>query len=367
MYDNNEAYSKTIRDSHQKHVEDAKPPEGKFAIELREKQKALTGSLKKLIPYGFFYFAYDIKKNEIIKPDGIGGIQKWLGIDENSFTIDIYNDLFHPALKAMQGFYARGLVKALNSKYIDTNGVEKSIVLDIEKVHFNYTQAIKKGIDKDEYWFVKRTLIPYIYTNENRLLGWLNIFSIINDYENHPFIFQNSSLTNEEVLHIKNCSLGNISRKEQVDILSQMLSEVSDTVKDRTHTQSRKTIDKYIRESIDILNCYASLAKEKRLLVPGNIEDVLVISAQAVAERLRETLIANLKNPNLLVDIGCPYKEKYVTNHNAQILKAIDKKFSYDPELKQSVCFNKKQMHVFREITDFVHFLMVQSILPLND
>jgi hypothetical protein len=359
-------YSKLLRESHQLNIKGAEVADGRFKIELESKQKRLTESLDRLVAYGLFYFAYDIKSDRIIKS---GGIQEWLGISEPDFNLVVYNNLFHPALKATQGFYAKGLVRALNTPYIDKNGDKRSIALDIEKTYFSYTQAIKKGIDKNGYMFVKRTLVPFIYTDENRLLGWLNIFNIINEYENHPFIFQKSSFDEDEevLLHIKNASLENITKDQQIQVLTQMLSDILETTKDRENEKSKKTIENYIHECVQLLNCYALLAKEKEQLPSGNNKDEFIINAQIVAEKLKKLLLSNIKDPYLFKTIGNDFNEKYVNNHNVQILKAVDKKFSYDITQKQNISFNKKQLHVFREVTDFVRFLMEQSILPLND
>jgi hypothetical protein len=320
-------YSKIIRESHQKNVKGATAPSGRFKVELEEKQARLTEALDTLIPYGTFYFAYDIISDEITN---IGGIDRWLGIDNDDFNLILYNNLFHPALKATQGFYAKGLVKALNTSYKDKNGNEKRIELDIEETYFHYNQAIRKGIDRNDFWFVKRILVPFAYTEDNRMLSWLNIFTIINDFEYHPFKFHDSSLSKEELKHVKDCSIGGITRNEQLQILKSMLKVGENEAK------KPKTVENRVKEWIEILDAYALLIRDEK--------------TEPTA-----TNVASLLG-------NCD--KRYVGNHNKHILAVIDRNFAANQSNLNEQ--NNQSPHIFKEAIDFVRFLVEQSILPLK-
>lgn len=304
------AYSESLRKSYQSIVANIELREGVFKDTLEIKQKALTDSLDKLIPHGLFYFAYDIKKDEIVKS---GGIEEWLGILKVDFKRHVYNNLFHPVLKASQGLYGRGLVTALNR---NISGLE----LDIETTYLNYTQTLVKKIDssKSKYWFVKRTLVPYIYTEENNLLGWINIFNIINEYEIYPFKFQNSSF-GENYEKIQSITTELITKQEQMRALNNIFK------KDETHIQ--------------ILNLYIKLEhKSKHKSTAATIGKILFNNHELAWSLFQK----RFKSEEAAT--------KFIDNKKAAILQ-----IARDWGLE------------FKEAKDFAYFLETLYLLPIKD
>jgi hypothetical protein len=209
---------------------------------LKDKQSTLLETLDRMVPYGHCYLVYDMQAKAITHRRGIQG---FLGFDENAYTMNDYLDSLHPALKAMQGMYSTGFVKAL------TQG---NLTLDIETTYFHYSQAIKHR--NGHYLFVRRTLIPFDYTPDNRLLAWLNLFTLINDYEIHPFKFQGCSFDtitsdgkkdqSQYERYVHAYITKELSSQRKVEILRTLLNP-----------NGRKTED-VIEGSIFILNEYAT-------------------------------------------------------------------------------------------------------------
>jgi len=212
---------------------------------LKDKQNALLKTLDKMVPYGHCYFVYEMQARAVTHR---GGIQRFLGFDEDAYTMTNYLDSLHPALKAMQGIYSTGFVKAL------TQG---NLPLDIEKTYFQYSQSIRH--QSGRYLFVRRTLIPFEYTSDNQLLAWLNLFTFINDYEVHPFKFQGCSFDTIAPDGTKDQHI----YKEHV--LTHIALELNNELKGKTlrtliNPDRRKT-EGVIEESIFILNDYAINSK----------------------------------------------------------------------------------------------------------
>lgn len=145
---------------------------------LQRKQIRLLASLDNIVPYGHCYFVYDILQKKITWQHGI---KAFFGYDQ--FEMSDYLDALHPVLKATQFRYSRGFVEALTQ-----DSMPKATRLNIDSTYFRYSQSIRHKTGK--YLFVRRTLIPFGYTSEGRMTAWLNLFSLINDHEIHPFKFE---------------------------------------------------------------------------------------------------------------------------------------------------------------------------------
>lgn len=207
-------FNSELKNDYYKLVATAMISSGK-PLDLAKKQQTLLETLDRMVPYGHCYFVYNILKKSIERR---GGIRQVFGFDEAVYSMDNYLDSLHPALKSVQGVYSTGFITAL-SRLPELN------MLDIETTNFRYIQTIKH--QNGSNLFVRRTLIPFNYTADNRLLAWVNLFTSINDYQ-LPFKFVGCSFDTEYgdqtfyKTHVQEVINKELTRQRKMEILKQI-------------------------------------------------------------------------------------------------------------------------------------------------
>lgn len=284
-----------LLNEYKKIVSDAAP-----SPNLAEKQQNLLEALDQMVKLGHCYFVYDIPSQMITHRKGI---YDFLGHKDDAFSMCDYLDALHPALKAMQGRYSTGFVKALG---------QGKIRLDVSSTYFQYSQSLQHRNGK--YLFVRRTLIPFHYTEDNKMLTWLNLFTFINDYEIHPFRFQDCRIeaTNPKI-----------------------------TLRDKA------LYNKLVQPVID-----EALTKEEKYKI---LEDTLRLSNQtkSIDDCIKIlNFIVTRKNASITTVARTHFKNntKMVANRNSHIVRTMHKKY---------------QMSQLAEAKDVAEFFKGQGLLPL--
>ncbi|HEU4575603.1 MAG TPA: hypothetical protein VFS36_11430 [Chitinophagaceae bacterium] len=133
-----------------------------------EKQETELRSLKQTIGSERFYFVVDLRQFEI---SDMAGVQKWLGYYEKEFTLRRYWTSLHPGLQKLSHAVFREMIQVVCTG---------SFKLEFMVQRYSSLVALKHY--KGNYLLAKRTASVFQYDYHNRLLEYLNEFTIIGDY-----------------------------------------------------------------------------------------------------------------------------------------------------------------------------------------
>ncbi len=131
-------------------------------------QKEELVSLERTLGSERFYFVVDMTSFEITK---LGGIQKWLGYYEKEFTLKKYWKLVHP-----------GMQKPVHNVFLQMANVMCTGQFELEFMVQRYSSLTALKHHKGHYLLLKRTASVFQYDSNNRLLEYLNEFTIIGEY-----------------------------------------------------------------------------------------------------------------------------------------------------------------------------------------
>lgn len=139
-----------------------------------QKQHLEIDHLKKTVHYERFFF---VLNNYDFSIDHVHGVKKWLGYDEDDFTYYKYLSIIHPT----------HLLAQLSNVY---ELLENSMtgVYPLEFINgFRFISYFALRHLSGEYLFFKRLAWPFQYDDKNRLLSYLNEFTLLGKYNNESY------------------------------------------------------------------------------------------------------------------------------------------------------------------------------------
>jgi hypothetical protein len=153
---------------------------------LQKEQEIILEQLTLRINREFFYTITDVKTGEITESQGV---QKWLGYTDSHLTSIKYLNLLHPSQIVLQHIYASALFELF---------IENKIIAIPFKPLITATIALKSKSGK--YFYCKRQSYPFELTTDNRVIAYLNEFTIIKEYENELFNIRLNNINDELTL-----------------------------------------------------------------------------------------------------------------------------------------------------------------------
>jgi hypothetical protein len=128
--------------------------------------------LKETINNERFFFVVDLLNFELYE---ITGVNRYLGYSEKDFTFKRYwNNVIHPGKEALK-LIARQMYEALCSG-------QYSLEFMVQR----FTSMVPLKQYNGHYILTKKTSSVFQYTNDNRLLSYIDEFTIIGDYNGEP-------------------------------------------------------------------------------------------------------------------------------------------------------------------------------------
>jgi hypothetical protein len=153
-------------------------------VGLEEQQQELS-SLEDTIGSERFFFVVDIPSFEITHQCGI---QRWLGYPEKDFTLKKYLSIMHPGRRNTVFLVARQLW---------ANLCVGNFALQFMVQRYSSLVALKH-YRQDKYLLVKKTSSVFQYDAQNRLIQYLNEFTIIGDYDGEALMPRMHTSTGED-------------------------------------------------------------------------------------------------------------------------------------------------------------------------
>jgi hypothetical protein len=140
---------------------------------LGEEQLRELTHLRETISYERFFFVVNLQKMEI---EHINGVGKWLGYNEGEFNFFRYLKIVHPAHVAMHTLSSKAMLEGLmEGKW------------NIEFMKHRYVTKIALQHKNGHYLHCKRLACVFQYDKNNRLLEYINEFTIIGRYNDESF------------------------------------------------------------------------------------------------------------------------------------------------------------------------------------
>jgi len=135
-----------------------------------EKQQGEINLLKETVGNERFFFVIDLLRFEV---EEVQGIQKWLGYSEKEFSLKQYwNQLMHPGQKISLLLIARRMYESLCRGAYPLQFMVQRFASLVTVKHYN-----------GRYLLTKKTASVFQYDSKNRLIAYLNEFTIIGNYE----------------------------------------------------------------------------------------------------------------------------------------------------------------------------------------
>jgi hypothetical protein len=150
---------------------DEQEPRG---IVAQPDQQQELRSLQDTIGSERFYFVVDLPTFELREAQGI---QRWLGYHEKEFSLKQYWGIVHPGKQKGLRLVAEQLYQMLCSGRFK-----------LEFMVQRYSSLVALRHWKDHYLLVKKTSSVFQYDTNNRLLSYLNEFTIVGEYNNEPLM-----------------------------------------------------------------------------------------------------------------------------------------------------------------------------------
>lgn len=146
-------------------------------VSAEEQQKEIN-SLKETLKYERFFFVVDMLNFEICAAEGIS---KWLGYSENGFSLKGYwSHIVHPGCKKSLLLIAHQMYEALCKGAYELEFMVQRFVTLIPLKH-----------QDGHYLLTKKTSSIFQYDNKNRLMAYLDEFTVIGNFTEgaiHPRI-----------------------------------------------------------------------------------------------------------------------------------------------------------------------------------
>jgi hypothetical protein len=148
-------------------------PDNLQRIVTLEDQRQELESLQQTLGGERFFFIIDVPDFEILQTVGIN---KWLGYSDKQFTLyDYWENVVHPQSKKSLLLIAYQLYTSLCAG-----------VYPLQFMVQRYSTKIALRHRDGHYVLAKKTSSIFQYDEKNRLLGYLNEFTIIGDYNGEP-------------------------------------------------------------------------------------------------------------------------------------------------------------------------------------
>jgi hypothetical protein len=139
----------------------------------KEEQLRETTLLKETLGSERFFFVIDIPDFEIKEAHGIN---RWLGYSDSQFSLQYYwENVVHPECRKPLLMMAQTLFAALCKG-----------VYPLQFMVQRYSGKIALKHRNGHYVYAKKTSSIFQYDDQNRLLGYLNEFTILGDYNGEP-------------------------------------------------------------------------------------------------------------------------------------------------------------------------------------
>jgi DNA-binding CsgD family transcriptional regulator len=149
-------------------------PDKQFKLMVsEEEQKNELSKLEQTLHYEKFFFVFNNVKFSI---EQVKGIKTLLGYNDNEFSVMQYYRAIHPSHLAAQLLIAYELLESLISGQWPIGFLSHRVVNTIALHHAN-----------GEYYLYKRVAWPFQYDEHNRLISYLNEFTLIGKYSNEPY------------------------------------------------------------------------------------------------------------------------------------------------------------------------------------
>jgi len=143
-----------------------------FVVSKSEQDKEIN-LLKETLENERFFFVVNLLNFEIEK---IHGVQKYLGYSEKDFTFKKYwNHLIHPGKQVLK-LLARHMYETLCNGNYPLKFIVQRFTSLVPLKHYN-----------GNYLLTKKTSSVFQYDIKNRLIAYIDEFTIINDYKGEPF------------------------------------------------------------------------------------------------------------------------------------------------------------------------------------
>lgn len=138
-----------------------------MTVVSNEKQKQEIQNLKESIKYQQFFFVLDLVNRRVIHTHGL---KKWLGYDDDNFTLLKYLTIIHPRHLESLNVFAQAAFETANSKEHQVTFMEQKYSVQLPLLHEN-----------GSYISTKRSLYPFQISEDGKVLAYLNHFTIVKE------------------------------------------------------------------------------------------------------------------------------------------------------------------------------------------
>ncbi|HRH61115.1 MAG TPA: LuxR C-terminal-related transcriptional regulator [Chitinophagaceae bacterium] len=142
------------------------------SVSEKEQQKEIT-ILKNTIHYEKFFFVINHQK---FITEHVHGVHRWLGYNDRDFTLMKYFSIVHPSHLVAQMTNVYELLEALIAGNWPVNFMSHKFISTVALRHAG-----------GEYLLFKRLAWPFQHDDKNRLLSYLNEFTLVGAFNNEPY------------------------------------------------------------------------------------------------------------------------------------------------------------------------------------
>ncbi|WP_020594967.1 hypothetical protein [Spirosoma panaciterrae] len=128
--------------------------------------------LAETIHRGNFFFVVDYQTGKLSHTNGLS---RWLGWDDTHFQLAHYFNIILPSHLPSLTIMAANALKITQLGNFPLRFVENKIVVQIPLRHRDGT-----------YWLCKRTLSPWQFSSDRRIMALLNEYTLVKPYEGEP-------------------------------------------------------------------------------------------------------------------------------------------------------------------------------------
>jgi DNA-binding CsgD family transcriptional regulator len=146
----------------------------KFAVSKQKQQKEIRLLKETMMSNDRFFFVINMLNFEM---EEAHGIKKWLGYPEKDFTLKKYwNQVVHPSRKHSLLFIVRQMYQTLSKGTYPLEFMVQRFSTIVPLKHYN-----------GHYILTKKTASVFQYDKRNRLMAYMDEFTVINhEYNNEP-------------------------------------------------------------------------------------------------------------------------------------------------------------------------------------
>ena len=173
----------------------ANEPPGEPFVSAEEQALELK-LLAETVHRGNFFFVVDYHSGRVTHANGLN---RWLGWDDTNFQLTHYFHIILPSHLPSLTIMAANALRITQFGNFPLRFMENKLVVQIPLRHRDGT-----------YWLCKRTLSPWQYSGNRRMMALLNEYTLVKPYEGEslsPHIIAANGIRNEaleELLHTQN-------------------------------------------------------------------------------------------------------------------------------------------------------------------